>query len=182
MNRRVAALIVGLLVVASAVNTNIASAQRSQERAGFWFNAGLGYGSLSCKDCDGEREAGLSGGLSLGGTITPRFLLGVGTTGWTKSEDGATLTVGTLDARMRFYPSVAGGFFLTAGLGVGSISADLAGVGSDAETGYGAVVGVGYDFRIATNVSITPFLNGFAVSTSNADANVGQIGLGITVH
>lgn len=181
MNKRLAAALVGLVVVCLAVNANMASAQRVHERGGFWFNAGLGYGSLSCKDCEGS-EAGLSGGLSLGGTINPRFLLGIGTTGWTKSEDGSTLTVGTLDARLRFYPSVAGGFFLTAGLGLGSISADLAGIGSDAETGYGAVVGIGYDFRIATNVSITPFLNGFAVSTSNADANVGQIGLGITVH
>ena len=36
--------------------------------------------------------------------------------------------------------------------------------------------------RIGHNVSLTPFLNGFAVRSSNDDANVGQIGLSITFH
>src|SRR5690349_23877711 len=121
-------LIALLLVPASA---------HAQERHGFWFNGGLGWGSLGCDNCDG-REGGSSGGLSLGGTLSPKFLLGVGTTGWTKDEGGARLTTGTLDARMRFYPSVTGGFFLTAGLGVGTIHASIDGFGSDTETGFGA--------------------------------------------
>src|SRR5690606_35417549 len=124
----------------------------------------------------------LSGNLSLGGTISPRFLIGGGTTGWTKSEDGATLTVGTLDARVRFYPSVTGGFFLTGGLGIGTVHASISGFGSETETGIGTLLGIGYDFRIGQNVSITPYWNGFLVSSSNADANVGQIGFGITTH
>src|SRR5947207_12155337 len=82
----------------------IAWAQNAQVRQGFWFSGGLGYGSLGCDNC-GSRESGISGGLSLGGTITPRLLLGVGTSGWTKSDQGATLTVAEVDARVRFYPS-----------------------------------------------------------------------------
>lgn len=152
-----------------------------QTRQGFWFNVGLGYGSLGCDNCNG-REGGLSGGLSLGGTLSQKFLLGVGTTGWTRSEGGTTLTVGTLDLRFRFYPSATGGFFLTGGLGVGSIHAEVNGFGSDTETGGAAVVGLGYDARVGSNVSLTPFLNGFAVRSSNADANVGQIGLSVTIH
>lgn len=54
-----------------------------------------------------------------------KLLLGVGTNGWTKSEGGATLTVGTLTALMRFYPSATGGFFLTGGLGLGTVNAEL---------------------------------------------------------
>jgi hypothetical protein len=77
-------------------------------RDGFWFNLGFGYGVLGCSDCNGT-TGGFTGGLALGGTLSPRFLLGVGTTGWTKSESGVTLTVGTLDARLRFYPSATGG-------------------------------------------------------------------------
>ena len=45
-----------------------------------------------------------------------------------------------------------------------------------------ALVGLGYDFRIGTNVSLTPFVNGYAMKNDNTDANVGQIGLGLTVH
>lgn len=156
-------------------------AQHPQTRQGFWFNGGLGYGSLGCNDCSG-RTGALSGGISLGGTLSPKFLLGVGTTGWTKSEGGVTLTVGTLDARFRFYPSATGGFFLTGGLGVGSIRVSVSGAGSANETGVGVVLGMGYDFRIGANVSLTPFWNGFAVRSSDSDANVGQIGLSITAH
>lgn len=146
-------------------------------REGFWFNAGLGLGSLGCDDCFGNRVNGPSGGVVLGGTISPRVLLGVGTTGWARSYFGETLSVGTLDARFRFYPSETSGFFVTLGVGLGSVS-----FAGESEVGAGAVVGLGIDLRVARNVSITPFWNGFAMRSSYVDANVGQIGLGITVH
>ncbi len=158
-----------------------AAAQHPQVRNGFWFNLGLGYGSLGCDGC-GSRTGGFSGGLSLGGALSEKVLLGVGTTGWTKSEGGVTTTVGTLDARIRFYPSATGGFFLTGGLGLGSISADVSGLGSASETGVGLVLGLGVDIRLAKNLSFTPFWNGFAVRSSDSDANVGQIGVGLTIH
>ena len=164
-----------------ATSAGQVDAQQPQARQGFWFSAGLGVGSLGCADC-GDRVNSLSGNLSIGGTISPRFLLGAGTTGWTKSEDGATLTAGTLDARVRFYPSTAGGFFLTGGLGVGTVSISVAGFGSDSEIGAGALIGLGYDIRVSRNVSVTPYFNGFGVNTSNVDANVSQIGIGITTH
>jgi len=147
------------------------------KREGFWLNAGLGEGWLGCDNCDGGRAGGLSGGLSLGGTLSPRVLMGVGTTGWAKSVLGDTLTVGTVDLRVRFYPSASSGFFITGGIGAGSIS-----YAGETEIGGGAVLGLGLDLRIASNVSVTPFWNGFAMRSSNLDANVGQIGLGVTVH
>jgi hypothetical protein len=155
-------------------------AQNAQTREGFWFSGGLGYGTLGCDNCGG-RESSISGGLSLGGTITPRFLLGVGSEAWTKSQQGATLTVGTVDARVRFYPSVTGGFFLTGGLGVGSITGSFGGFTST-ETGVGVLAGLGYDIRVAKNTSITPYWNAFAMRNSNTDANVGNVGLAVTLH
>ena len=150
-------------------------------REGFWFNLGLGYGSLGCDDCT-DREGGLSGGLQLGGSVSPKVLLGGATTGWSKSEGGVTLTTGTLVALVRFYPSATGGFFLLGGLGLGTIHLEVDGFGSDTETGGGALLGLGYDIRVGGNVSLTPYWNGFAARTSNADANVGQVGLSITLH
>lgn len=164
-----------------ATSAGQVDAQQPQARQGFWFNAGLGAGSLGCADC-GDRVNSLSGNLSIGGTISPRFLLGAGTTGWTKSEDGVTLSAGTLDARVRFYPSATGGFFLTGGLGLGTVRATVPVFGTDSEIGVGALVGLGYDIRVSRNVSITPYFNGFGVNTSNVDANVSQIGIGITTH
>jgi hypothetical protein len=165
----------------SQPRTDSAPPTRSQTREGFWFSGGLGYGSLSCLNCDGYAN-GFSGGLALGGTINEKLLLGVGTTGWYRSQDGIWLSVGTVDARVRFYPSVRSGFFINGGLGVGTISLGLSGIGSDSETGVGLMLGLGWDVRIARNVSLTPFWNGSAVRTANADASFGQLGLGITVH
>jgi hypothetical protein len=148
----------------------------SQARDGFWFNAGLGVGSLGCDDCS-FRENGLSGGLSLGSTLGDKWLLGVGTTGWAKDRNGDMVTVGTLDARFRFYPARSSGFFLTGGAGLGTIT-----FRDESELGVGVVLGVGWDIRVARNVSLTPFYNGFAMRNSLTDANVGQLGLGVTIH
>jgi hypothetical protein len=144
------------------------------QRTGFWFSGGLGYGSLGCDDCL-SRLDGLSGGIALGGTITPNVLFGVGTSGWARTD--TDVTIGLLDARFRFYPSRTNGFFVTAGAGVGSVSTDF-----DSELGFGLILGVGYDIRVGRNVSLTPFWNGFAMQSSTTDANVGQLGLSITIH
>jgi hypothetical protein len=174
-----------VVVAAVAVSASSADAQRSharntQIRDGFWISGGLGYGSLGCDNC-GSREGSVSGDLSLGGTISPRFLLGAGTSAWSKSEQGATLTVATLDARVRFYPSTTGGFFVTGGLGFGSMRGDAGGI-SATETGVGTILGLGWDIRVARNASVTPYWNGFAMKNSNVDANVGQAGIAVTLH
>jgi hypothetical protein len=185
MKRLRVSLLLGLAVAITAGASPALGQARAQTRQGFWFNGGLGYGTLGCADCDG-RTGSISGSLSVGATIGPKFLLGVGTTGWTKSENGATLNVGTLDARVRFYPSARSGFYLTGGFGLGSVSASLAlgggGQVSGSEIGLGVVLGLGYDIRIGNNVSLTPFWHGYAVQAEDANANVGQLGLSITVH
>lgn len=158
-----------------------AEAQRPQTRQGFWFNVGLGAGSLGCDDC-GSRTNGLSGQLSLGGTLSPRLLLGAGTNGWTRSEDGVTLTMGSLAALVRFYPSATGGFYLTGGLGIASLDPRLGEYGSASDTGMSALLGIGYDIRVGQNVSLTPFWNGIGGSFDGYGANFGQIGIGLTDH
>jgi hypothetical protein len=147
-----------------------------QAREGFWFNAGLGFGSFGCENCIG-RDNGLSGGLSLGGAISDRVLLGVGTTGFAKEIDDEIFSVGTLDARVRVYPVRTSGFFLNGGVGLGSMS-----YAGESEIGVGVMLGVGWDIRLGRNVSLTPFWNGFAMSNANVDGNVGQLGVGVTIH
>ena len=172
----------GIAVVAAlSVSTVSAHAQKNaQTRDGFWFSGGLGHGSLGCDNC-GSREGGVTGDLSIGGTISPRFLVGVGAAGWSKSEQGARLTVSTLDARVRFYPSRTSGLYLTGGIGVGSVRGDFGGF-SATETGLGTVLGLGWDIRVARNTSITPYWNGFAMKNDNTNANVGQAGIAVTLH
>jgi len=178
--RSLAALLViagfGVLVQAEA-----ASAQGyAQERSGFWGSGGLGYGSLGLDGFSG-REAGLSGNLSLGGTISPRFLLGGGTTGWTKEVDGIRFSFSTLLLLTRFYPNQDGGFFLTAGLGAGSVSASE-GSTSVSESGGGALLGLGYDVRVGPRWSLSPYVNAIGFDIDGDAADVFQFGLGVTFH
>jgi hypothetical protein len=126
--------------------------------------------------------SGGSGGVSLGSTINDQVLLGGGAAGYYRSlEDGSGLTVGTVDARVRFYPVRASGFFATGGMGFGTISAGRVGFHTT-ESGIAAVLGLGWDIPIRDNLSFTPFWNGIGVSTSNHRAGFSQLGLGITVH
>jgi hypothetical protein len=176
------ATLAGLLVLPQ---TALAQGQQvgtnEHARDGFWFNGGLGYGSLGCDDCS-DREGGLVGTLSFGGTVSQKVLLGGSTFAWTKSEDGVTLTTSAVTGTIRFYPSETSGFYLLGGLGVGRIDVEFSGAGSADETGGAAALGLGYDIRMGDNVSLTPFLHGVGLSFDGGDANFNQLGLSITTH
>lgn len=176
------ALLLGIgLALAGGAEAQDTKAESKQVREGFWLNVGLGAGSFGCEDCDG-RVGGLAGNLSLGGTISQKLRLGVSSDAYVKSEDGATTTLGSLTAQVRFYPSSTGGFFLMGGVGYGTLSVELDGIGSDSESGAAAMLGLGYDIRIGRTISLTPSWTGFAVNTSSTTWNAGQLGLGITIH
>ncbi len=113
--------------------------------------------------------------------MNDRVLVGAGTTGFYRRVDGATLTAGTYDFRIRFYPARTAGFFVNGGFGLGQITVHDA-FHSDTEFGVGAMVGVGWDVRVGKNVSLSPFWNGSGLSTKSLNANFGQFGLGITIH
>ena len=153
-------------------------------RRGFWFNGGLGYGSATCDEdfiCGGS-EGSVSGTLSLGGTVSQKVLLGVMTNGWVKDDPLIDLSIGTLLGVIRFYPSDGTRFFLQGGLGAGRVDVTVSGVGSADESGFAALVGLGYDIRLGDNLSLSPYLNGFATNTESATWSVGQLGLSIMVH
>lgn len=173
---------VALLVLApqAVVAQTSETAENTHQRDGFWFNGGLGGGSLGCSDCVG-REGGWTGNLTFGGTLSQKVLLAGSSNVWTKSDNGATVTAGALTAMLRFYPSATGGFYLAGGLGVGTLSIDTD-FGDASETGAAAILGVGYDFRVSRNVSLTPYLNGVGASFDGGDLNFNQFGLSVTVH
>jgi Outer membrane protein beta-barrel domain len=153
----------------------------AQERHGFWLNGGFGYATAGCSGCDGRTD-GVGGEFSLGGTLGPKWQLGAGSSGWYHSYDGGSTALSTIDARVRFYPSRTGNFFLTGGIGLGLNVVKVNGVNTHDETGGGAVLGLGYDIRVGKSLSLTPYWNSFGISTDNNDFNVGQIGMSLTYH
>ena len=79
----------------------------------------------------------------MGTAIGNRVLFGVGTTGFAKEVLGEALSVGTLDARIRFYPVKTSGFFMNAGAGLGTLL-----YAGDSELGFGMMLGLGWDIRV----------------------------------
>ncbi|MGH7698978.1 MAG: outer membrane beta-barrel protein [Gemmatimonadales bacterium] len=183
LSRPLAVVAALALVAASA-----AAAQRPQTRQGFWIGFGFGYGSagLSCDGCGSiDREGAVSGYLKLGGTLSPKVLLGGETNGWTKDIGGSTVTLGNASLAAYFYPQPAGGLYLRGGVGVASYAEE----GIDSQTGFGLTFGVGYDVRVGNNVSITPVGNFNWGSVGDLDAevrglkqNVFQLAVGVTFH
>lgn len=175
------ALLGALLMVAPLANAEAQDGANKHERRGFWISVGAGVGSLGCDECGGSRENGGTAQIALGGTLSPRFQLGVSSNAWAKTVDGVTITMTSVTALAKFYPSATGGFFLQGGLGVGGLELKEGSL-SLSEDGTSAILGLGYDIRVGRNFSITPFLNGVGASFDGSGANFNQVGVSLTWH
>lgn len=170
-----------VMTALALVLVSAASAQgRPQTREGFWIGFGFGYGSLGfdCPGCGTDREGAASGYLKLGGTLSPKLLIGGETNGWTKDIQGTTVTAGNASAVVYFYPSATGGFFLRGGLGFATLD-----IGGFDDSGVGGVIGTGFDIRMGTKTSIVPVLNfNFGSLSDGVSQNVLQLAVGVTFH
>ena len=170
----------GLSALLTVLLASTSFAQQAQTRDGFWIGGGLGYGSLGCEGCT-DRTGAPSGYLKLGTTLRQNILLGIETNGWTKSEFGARLTMGNVSGAVYFYPMASTGLFVKGGAGYSMLDASTD-VGSGSESGFGMILGAGYDVRVTRNLSITPVANWFRGAFDGGSANVLQIGVGVTSH
>ena len=190
---------VGVFVIAMLLATASAFAGHPQKRDGFWFGLGLGYGSAGtsadCDDCGGDRESGLTGFFKLGGTLSPKVLLGAETNVWFKDEDDVTLTLGSVTGTVTFYPQAQGGVFLKGGVGFSIVDWSTTIGATDfsvSKTGWGVMAGIGYDVRIGSNLSLTPSINYWYGKPGDLDfddgslpgwkQNVVSFDLGLTFH
>ena len=192
MARRAA---LALSAIALLVLAGTASAQKTQERQGFYASFGIGGGSAgaSCDDCgDIGRESSTAMFVNFGGTVRPNLLIGGEINGWAKSENDADWVVSSLMAVAHYYPSVTNGLFISGGLGFTQGSIDD-GVDELTSSGVGIQLGGGYDWRVAKSFSLTPYVQyvrAFAAEAKLNDTGLGedlnpnffQVGLGFTWH
>ena len=187
--RAVARVLVSLTVFTCLAATTV-WAQHPQARQGFWIGFGFGYGSAhaTCSGCGSASEGGATGFLKLGGTLSPKVLLGGAVNAWSKSSGGATETLGNVTASVFYYPAPASGFFLTGGLGFSDYNLNPSGFATTSSTGWGFTAGAGYDIRVGRMISLTPvadFTYGGGLSPGGATGwkqTVIDFGLGVTFH
>ena len=178
-------LVAAVLLVGGA---HALTAQGNQERRGFWFGIGLGYGSLGCDGCDGREGSG-SGYVALGGTLSQRVRLGFESNGWAKEVDNETVSLGNAGAVIYFYPMETGGLHLKGTAGVAAVRYETtqgnATLSID-KTGFGWGGGLGYDVRLGRKISLTPF-GGWYWQRISSDGesttfNFFQVGLAFVLH
>ena len=165
-----------LVALATAVVAASASAQ-APTRSGFFIGFGFGAGSFGVEDVD-ERETSLSGYFKIGGALNDRVLLGAESSGWTKEEDGATITSSALSAMVYFYPSAEGGLFLQGGVGVSVLELGVDNFGSDSENGTAFTLGLGYDVGFGGRFGLTPYATGVFGNYDAGSTSVFNFGLG----
>jgi hypothetical protein len=167
------ALALGAVALPAAAQ-DVAPTSDGPPRQGFYIGLGLATASVSadCSTCADDVDAASMFGshLKLGGTLSKSVRLGADLFGVTTSEGlfdelagggGAdvTETAGHLMAAVTVYPSAAGNFWFQAGLGSVVFLADVDGDQKYTARGFGGMLGVGYDFRLGRNGSLTPYLS-----------------------
>lgn len=193
MKRQLAVAAIAALVVAAPA----AAQAKPQARTGFAVSFGVGGGSAgtTCADCLSDRQGAPTGYLRLGGAVHPNLIIGGEINGWSKTESDqgfdVTVTIATVNAVAQWYPAPSNGFFVTSGVGLGSmevkVKAPNFGTLSDRTNGFGYQVGTGYDIRLSPGFSLTPFATYFATaggkvesSGDKVNGNVVHFGLGFT--
>lgn len=200
---RVVSRALGIVALLAAGAVASGWAQKPQTREGFWIGVGLGYGSASLSSsgtsfADNAKGGSATGYIKLGGTLSPKVLLGGEFNAWVKNVTSGTGASGTEDvgnasAAVYFYPAQQSGFFLKGGVGWAVFR--LSESGSSTQTnGFGLLGGLGYDIRIGRMISLTPTANvywgsdgdlqpaGTSVSVPSIKHTIFDFGLGLTFH
>ncbi len=167
------------------------SGRNFSRRSGFFAAIGLGGGAESFDANDGlgwsDDKGGATGYLKLGGTVSQNLLLGAEFNGWAAEyhRQGYNRSLGSAMFIAQWYPAREGDFWLRGGLGWARDNLTEYGTTTDFkrhENGTALALGLGYDFRVARNVSITPTLDFQGQRYDSHDERLVSIGVGVTFH
>lgn len=139
----------------------------AQERKGFWFDFGVGAGSvgLSADGASSEDDRIGSGvaSLSLGWALSPRLLAGFDLRVSVLDVQGdieGEMALGNFMATLAYYPRDTSGFFVKGGIGGALVDLSFEQQNTTLTTnlakGLGLSGRVGYDFYLGRGFSVTP--------------------------
>lgn len=156
-------------------------------RRGFWVGLGLGAGQNSTRFSPGPDlwSDGIDAGsayLKLGGTPSDNVLLGAELYIWAH-DLGRGIDESLTSAMFitQVYPFDRAGLYFKGGLGLASTNVDD-GFADFSESGYGGVLGIGYEFRVGGNVYLVPTGDIYWHSYDDRRERIVNLGLGITFH
>lgn len=182
------------LLILALTAPALAMAAEPQTRQGFGISFGLGGGTgeLDCDACGTGSEDGFSGYLRLGGYVRPDLFVAFESNGFSASSDGVDTTGGFYSVALQWYPNEEKGFYVKGNLGLaGVIIEDDEDEVTSGHLGLG--LGVGYDWRLGRNFSLTPYINLVFTGKNELKFNdegtgikgsfsLVQLGLGFTWH
>jgi hypothetical protein len=183
----------------------IPAAAAAQERQGLWAGFGGGWGSAEVQAAeleDQDRANSGVGRLQLGWTMNDNWLVGAELDFWRKNTEiaqgvDANFNIYNLSGILAYYASASSRFFVKGGAGVSYLNADYDFSGADVRidlgSGFGFIVGAGYDIPLTGSISLTPAVNlwygqlgdlEFEETTLFTDwkQNVFDVTIGITFH
>jgi len=154
------------------------------------FGLGAGWLGLSCDGCgDFDRKSGVSGFLTLAGSVGKTMLIGVESTGWTKDYGGTTGQGYSLMAQITGYLNETSGLFVSTGLGLVGYREDTDFFGTLSGNGFGFSGRIGVELPLGRSVALVPYFGyvrtiGGAKFENSIDVDISniQLGLALGVH
>jgi len=157
------------------------AAGHPHQRDGWNVGFGLGGGSADRTYSGGtsfQREDGITGNIRVGIPMRKNMHFAIETNGWRKAQNGESVMFNALTGGVAWFPS--GGWVLRGGLGWGitteSVKFDSGNLVST-DTGFGANLGIGYEFRLTHTFSLGPQIDGGFITIESGDANWGSVGV-----
>ena len=166
------------------------------ERHGAWINFGLGVGNESWKFS--KVPGGYSDGqdapsfwLAAGGTVNPHLRIGGEINAWVYQYDDLgddiTESLASLMLTGQVFPVRDLGLFAKGGIGISRSATEIEFGDGVGETGFGYLLGAGYEIRLARNFFLVPSINYVKHRSSRRDdpdgtlhERVWTVGVGLT--
>lgn len=161
-----------------------AEAQRTGRHDGFWIGFGVGGGWFNQEGAADEAVGGGAGYLRLGGTPSPKILLGGEGSGWAQVDGDITHSRSNTTFTLYYYPA-ARGFFAKGGIGAATARVEAQSGNTTVtttETGLGTTLGVGFDIQVSGNFSITPNFDVLFQRINEVEGSALLMTIGVTWH
>ncbi len=152
---------------ALALQATAVFAGNPHERNGFYIGFGLGLGSAnwtegSALDGSSEDSGGGAVNFRIGGAIRRDVLIGLESSTWARSENGATLGFQAVTAAVTYFPGNVGAY-LRGGFGFGSsnfeVDTQVFGLPvnvSETDSGWALLAAGGYEWRLSNKFALGP--------------------------